>query len=122
MAKRNIFNDYLWEAEPNWDAYTVTYKPTAFTTLVYIVTAEPIRKFRIDNFIGNKLEIMAKIKEMAIAAENSRQKLYKYFVELPDGDTEGYESPVLHTVGDKVITDSGEYVKIIRIRNNGQPV
>ena len=122
MAKRNIFNDYLWEAEPNWDAYTVTYKPTAFTTLVYIVTAEPIRKFRIDNFIGNKLEIMAKIKEMAIAAENSRQKLYKYFVELPDGDTEGYESPVLHAVGDKVITDSGEYVKIIRIRNNGQPV
>ena len=122
MAKRNIFNDYLWEAEPNWDAYTVTYKPTAFTTLVYIVPAEPIRKFRIDNFIGNKLEIMAKIKEMAIAAENSRQKLYKYFVELPDGDTEGYESPVLHAVGDKVISDSGEYVKIIRIRNNGQPV
>lgn len=122
MAKRNIFNDYLWEAEPNWDAYTVTYKPTAFTTLVYNVPAEPTRKFRIDNFIGNKLEIMAKIKEMAIAAENNRQKLYKYFVELPDGDTEGYESPVLHVVGDKVITDSGEYVKIIRIRNNGQPV
>lgn len=122
MAKRNIFNDYLWEAEPNWDAYTVTYKPTAFTTLVYIVAAEPIRKFRIDNFIGNKLEIMAKIKEMAIVAENNRQKLYKYFVELPDGDTEGYESPVLHAVGDKVISDSGEYVKIIKVRNNGIPV
>lgn len=122
MPKRNIFNDYLWEYSKNWDCYEVTYKPTAFTTLVYVVPALPIRKFKIDNFTGNKLEIMAKIKEMAIAAENNRQKLYKYFVELPDGDTEGYESPVLHAVGDKVITDSGKYVKIIRIRNNGQPV
>lgn len=122
MKKKTIFDDYLWEAAINWDGYEVTYKPTGFTIAVYIQYAEPTRKFRIDSFIGNKFEIMAEIKRLAMEKEKGRIPVYKYDVITEDDDIEGFESPVLYNKGSKVIDDNGKMVTIYKVRNNGEPV
>ena len=123
MKKHTIFDDYLWNNEKNLDGYTVIYKPTNFEVFVRLTGESPFGKqYAIGDFKGNKFEIMGKIKEMAIKYDNSKTPIYKYDVLTEDDDIEGYESPMLHCKGDKVITNDGKYLTIFKVRNNGNPV